>query len=221
MCCRYFVEPNGYFAELARRAQKSTINSGLHIREGHVRTEGEISPGNNVPVLATGKTGKQIAFLMFWGFRAKNGSLVVNARTETAAEKPMFKDAWASHRCVIPASWYYEWEHFSSPDGKTRTGQKYSIQPVGMDRTFLAGLYRMENSFPHFAVLTRPSGDSISFIHDRMPLILPQDMIDDWIRPDSDPQEIIKHALTDMVCEPAPKDDAQIAIGLEGLSQAF
>ncbi|MBR5731225.1 MAG: SOS response-associated peptidase [Firmicutes bacterium] len=203
MCCRYFVEPNGYFAELARQAHRTTTNSRLKISEGKVQLEGEISPGTNVPVIASGRSGKPIAFLMFWGFRAKTGSLVVNARTETAAEKPMFKDAWASHRCVIPASWYYEWEHFTAPDGKTRTGQKYSIQPAGMDRTYLAGLYRMENSFPHFAVLTRPPAESISFIHDRMPLILPENLIADWIRPDSDPKEIIGHALTDMVFETA------------------
>ena len=203
MCCRYFVEPNGYFAELARRAQKTTANSGLHIREGKVQTEGEIAPGTNVPVIASSRSGKPIAFLMFWGFRAKTKSLIVNARSETAAEKPMFKDAWASHRCVIPASWYYEWEHFTAPDGKTKTGQKYSIQPSGMDKTFLAGLYRMEDDFPHFAVLTRPPGEGISFIHDRMPLILPEDLIADWIRPDSDPKEIAEKALTDMVFETA------------------
>ena len=201
MCCRYFVEPNGYFAELARRAHRTTTNSRLQITEGSVQTEGEISPGTNVPVIATGKSGNQIAFLMFWGLRAKSGSLIVNARSETAAEKPMFKELWASHRCVIPASWYYEWEHFTSPDGKTKTGQKYAIQPAGTDRTFLAGIYRMENGFPHFAVLTRPPAESISFIHDRMPLILPEEMVPGWIKPDSDPKEIVKYALTDMIYE--------------------
>jgi hypothetical protein len=44
----------------------------------------------------------------------------MNARTETAPVKPTFKEAWASHRCIIPASWYYEWEHLTGNDGRKR-----------------------------------------------------------------------------------------------------
>ena len=66
---------------------------------------------------------------------------------------------------------------------------------------YLAGLYRIENGYPHFAVLTREPGDRIRFIHDRMPVILKRDNIDAWINPQSR-MEIIENlamtSLTDM-----------------------
>ena len=201
MCCRYYVENTPYFMELGELAEQTTLKSPYRSNKGIVHHTGEISPGMTVPVLASSKAGRRIAFLMYWGFTAKNKSLIINARSESAAEKPMFRDAWRSHRCVIPASWYYEWEHFKQPDGSSKTGGKYSLQPVGMDKTFLCGLYHIEDNFPHFAVLTREPGDGISFIHDRMPLILPEDLIDDWIQPENDPAELARHALTDMYYE--------------------
>jgi putative SOS response-associated peptidase YedK len=67
--------------------------------------------------------------------------------------------------------------------------------------TWLAGLYRIEDGFPVFTVLTREPTQELRRIHDRMPLILPKELIDQWITPDSAPEDIIKHALTDMITE--------------------
>ncbi|MFR7618630.1 MAG: SOS response-associated peptidase family protein [Subdoligranulum sp.] len=50
---------------------------------------------------------------MKWGFQIRGRSLIVNARTETAAEKPTFREAWEKRRCIIPASWYFEWGTFN------------------------------------------------------------------------------------------------------------
>ena len=130
----------------------------------------------------------------------------MNARTETAPVKPTFKEAWASHRCIIPASWYYEWEHLTGNDGRKRTGAKYLIQPKGSDMTWLCGLYRIENGLPVFVVLTREPGDDIRFIHDRMPLIMPGDYVNDWIKPDVKPEELLDAALTNMVYEKVEND---------------
>ena len=118
-------------------------------------------------------------------------------------EKPTFKDAWKSHRCIIPASYYFEWEHFKSVDGKVKTGDKYAIQPRGCTVTWLCGLYRIEDGYPVFVVLTKEPTAELSKIHDRMPLMLPKERIADWINPTLNPSEIIPYALTDMITEKA------------------
>ncbi len=73
----------------------------------------------------------------------------------------------------------------------------------------------MENKFPYFAVLTRDSSPDIAFIHDRMPLIMPEDLADDWIDPKKDPKELAKHALTDMVFEKVIKDNPQLRLNFD------
>ena len=125
----------------------------------------------------------------------------MNARTETASTKATFKDAWSCHRCIVPASWYFEWEHITGTDGKKRTGDKYLIQPKGSAMTWMCGLYRIENGMPVFVILTREPGEDIRFIHDRMPLILPGNYVDKWIRPEAKPEELIEAALIEMVFE--------------------
>ena len=105
------------------------------------------------------------------------------------------------YRCIIPASWYYEWEHLIGNSGQKKTGDKYMIQPRGSAMTWLAGLYRMEDGLPVFTVLTKEPTEELRHIHDRMPVIFPKDMIDDWIRPDTKPEDLMKYALSDMLFE--------------------
>ena len=65
--------------------------------------------------------------------------------------------------------------------------------------TWLCGLYRMEGQFPHFVVLTQNAAEDIAFIHDRMPLMLPEDAVEDWINPkNSNPSKLLPLALTEM-----------------------
>ena len=114
----------------------------------------------------------------------------------------------------MPASYYFEWSRartahemdpLTKPDGTKKTGVKYAIQPAGATVTWLAGLYRIENGYPFFTILTRSPVGELGKIHDRMPLILPENAITDWINPAS-PAETVKEisaaALTDMVMEP-------------------
>ena len=210
MCCRFYISKTPEIQPYVEKAQKSTLTSPMSIALSRpLKTDGEIRPTDMVPVIATSKSGKETVFPMVWGFtipRTKNP--VVNAKVETANERDLFKDSWGHRRCIIPCSFYFEWEHLKNEfTGRTSTGDKYSIQPRGSGITFLAGLYRMEKSkgitYPVFTVLTRDSAPGISFIHDRMPVILPQTLVGDWINPENKADEIVSEALNDMVFEKA------------------
>ena len=82
-------------------------------------------------------------------------------------------------------------------DGKPKAGAKYRIAPTGGERTFLAGLYRMENGLPTFVILTRAPADNLLWMDDRMPLMLPEAEVPGWISPDGKPENCLSLALTD------------------------
>ena len=220
MCCRYWADDSYELRAIVEEMNRSPL-VGRWQRTTGITTSGEVRPTNVVPVIAPGRTGARAVFPMKWGFTsggtarksnvpAEGGttasrgwlkgssSLLINARTETAAVKPTFREAWTRHRCIIPAAYYFEWEHLVRSDGKKTAGEKYMIQPKGSAMTWMCGLYRIEEGLPVFVILTRDAGEEIRFIHDRMPLIMPETLIDEWIRPDARPEELVGAALTDM-----------------------
>ena len=208
MCTRFYVEPMSSYHGLIEKAQRTALAKEIMVKLGKPLTmTGEIRPTDVAAVLAPNKAGRMAVFPMLWGFWVDGyNAPIVNCRIETADSKPLWKDSWYRRRCVIPCSWYFEWEHFSSPDGKRKkTGDKYSIQPKGSDHTYLAGLYRFEEhggmQVPVFSVLTRTPSASVRSLHDRMPLILGKEDVASWIRPDGDPREMCEKALTEMVVE--------------------
>ena len=210
MCSRYFVDMSPELRPIIEQARGSSLASKMvHDLGRPVIAEGEVRPADIAPVIATNRKGQMSAFPMIWGFSAsdientKRSQPLINARSETASQKPTFKECWFRRRCIIPCSWYFEWEHLKKPDGTSKAGDKYIIQPKGTTVTYLAGLYRMEGDFPHFTVLTREPSDELSKIHDRMPVILPRDLVNEWIRPEGFPDGVICHALTDMIFEKA------------------
>ena len=173
-------------------------------------TEGEVRPTDLVPVIApSSKSLEPTVFPMVWGFTIpRRQTSLFNARVESATEKPTFKESWEKRRCIVPASWYYEWEHLiNASTGKSKTGDKYMIQAKGSNVIYLAGLYRLEEiagiQVPVFTILTREPSDEIRFIHDRMPVMLPKEYIREWVNPNGKPEEIIRAAQTEMVFEVA------------------
>lgn len=193
------------------RAMRSPLRETMITKLGRpLKTEGEIRPTDIAPVIApSAKEKTPTVYPMLWGFTNPkgSGSPLLNARVETAATKAFWKEAWKSHRCVIPASYYFEWEHLTASDGTKKTGQKYMIQPKDSPIAYLAGLYQIEEQrgirLPVFTVLTREPGEDIAFIHDRMPVILPRESVKPWLDPEGAPEEIVKSALTDMYYEKA------------------
>jgi putative SOS response-associated peptidase YedK len=200
MCCRYLLEESPELRPIIEEMNRSPLAGRLFPREA-LRSGGEVRPSDVAPVLAPDRSGRRTVFPMKWGFRAK--TLIVNARAETAAERPLFRESWQSRRCAVPSSCYFEWEHPASPDGRRRTGTKYRLQEKDAPLTWLCGLYRMEEGIPCFVVLTRAPGENIRFIHDRMPLILPESAVEEWIRPETRPEDLLSLARTDLIFRPA------------------
>jgi putative SOS response-associated peptidase YedK len=107
--------------------------------------------------------------------------LLVNARVETMAEKPAFRDALKHGRCIIPASGYYEWH--TGPDKKK---QPYYITHADGRPMALAGLYATwvgpeGEEIDSIATITVPANGQLSEVHDRMPAILEGDAIEQWL----------------------------------------
>jgi len=123
-----------------------------------------------------------------WAKDVSIGSKAFNARIETAAEKPMFRSAVASHRAIVPASGYFEW--------RTTDGVKipqYIFSADGQPLAF-AGLFSWwrgpTDSSPASSewmlsttILTRASTGAMTSIHDRMPVFLDHSLVDDWLDP--------------------------------------
>ncbi|WP_143322479.1 SOS response-associated peptidase [Clostridium sp. HBUAS56010] len=164
MCGRYYIEIDNVELQsiIAAVERKTAIKTG------------EIYPTNTVPVLSP--TGDMTA--MRWGFPKYDGKgEVINARSETAVEKNMFRKPMAEGRCLIPASWYFEWEKQGSKKIKQR------LYSPDNDILWLAGLSKIDHKTGEsiFVILTRPAWSGISFIHDRMPVILPKEKHDEWL----------------------------------------
>ena len=125
---------------------------------------------------------------MRWGFTRYDGKgSIINARSETVTEKPMFQKAMRERKCLIPASWYFEWKAIGA--GKK---QKHAISLPGQNAIYMAGIYREEKDIdlPVFVILTREASASVSSVHNRMPVILPKAIHPLWFQ-SSDPQNLL------------------------------
>ena len=215
MCTWFYADYHSlsYFIE---RAQQLPLADEMLRKLGkNMAMSGNIRPTDMAAVLAPNKQGNMAVFPMIWGFTHEaTEKPIVNCRVESADQKALWKDSWYRRRCIIPASWYYEWGVPPSEAGfrnaneqRSIKKEKYAIQPEGAEITYLAGLYRFEKhrgiQIPVFAVLTRESVAPVSIIHNRMPVILGKENLREWIRLDGDPHIIAERALTNMVMEKA------------------
>lgn len=193
MCGRYWIDDGRESVELKEIIE--AVNRRPVVEP--VKTSGEIFPSDIVPVVASNKSMAPAAFAMRWGYTLPDGRRIINARSETAETKPMFKDGMRQRRCAVPATHYFEWERA----GKTKI--KYAIRSTDGALFYMAGIYRFESGRPVFSILTREPAESIAFIHDRMPVILPRELVRDWINPSYRAGEILNHAILDLSHERA------------------
>ena len=146
MCGRYQLDP----------AESAEIERIVRQVQDRVKT-GEIFPTNAVPVLA-GFAGGLAPRPMVWGyprFGDKPGS-IINARSETAGERPMFRKSLAERRCVVPTTGFFEWG--ADGEGKKR---KYRFNLPGDRALYLAGLWNDFAGEEKCVILTTAANGSI------------------------------------------------------------
>jgi Uncharacterized conserved protein len=184
MCGRYFISiEENELKKIIREIEENKDNTDL----AKMKT-GEIFPTDIVPIITA-----QSVSLMKWGFTRYDGKgQVINARIETIYEKAMFRKSFIETRCLVPASNFFEWEKRGTKK------QKYAIGTNGV--IFMAGLYRLEQDslLPRFVILTRPATENLSFIHNRIPVILPPDTHKSWLSGNMDNNNALEYSTENL-----------------------
>ncbi len=128
-----------------------------------------------------------------WADPAKPGPRPINARAESAASKPMFRDAWRRHRCLVPADGWYEWTagtggrdpwFFALPDGR----------PLGLAGLWSAWRGPDGRVVESAAILTRAACPELAGIHDRMPAVVDPADYAAWLDPGQPGEPLILDA---------------------------
>ena len=153
-----------------------------------------LAPQQDAPVVRC-LEGQRRLDLLRWGLLpawAKDpalGSRLINARSETVADKPAFRSAFKSRRCIVPADGFYEWQQ--QPAGK----QPFYIHRQNGELLAMAGLWEQWTSpsgeqVPTFSILTMAANAWMQPLHERMPVILEGDALDAWLDPATQPSQL-------------------------------
>lgn len=136
-----------------------------------------IAPTQRAIVIRASDDEREAALLRWglvpsWADDESIGNRMINARSESARTKPAYRAAFASRRCVVPATGFYEWKTTSS-----KAKQPYLIRPSENDILALAGLWERwtggAEPLETFTILTTAASESIKALHERMPVALP------------------------------------------------
>ena len=128
---------------------------------------------------------------------AKSQSSAINARSESVHEKPTFKSAFRSNRCLLPATGYYEW---ASELGKYKTKQPIYISRDDNKLLAFTGIFQSWTSpsgrvIQSVAIITRQAVGQLALVHSRMPVFLPRDRWADWMNPKINDVERIRSLM--------------------------
>jgi putative SOS response-associated peptidase YedK len=147
-----------------------------------------IAPFDDLPVIVDAEPDAidqyEWGFLPAWADGPDDTYRPINARAETVAEKPMFRDATAGARCLVLADGFYEWqEQVGGPS------QPYRIQREDEQPFAMAGLYSEWSAngttTRTVTIVTTDANDLLEPIHDRMPVVLPEAVERDWLEAES------------------------------------
>lgn len=145
-----------------------------------------VTPDRQIPIVRMGEHGREAAFARWgllgpWMKEANDPGRQINARSESAAEKPMFRDSFKKGRCLIPATAFYEWQKAASGPARPFCVGLASGEPFAF-----AGLWRRNrlsdgSLLESCAILTTDASPLLRPIHPRMPVILPPASHELWL----------------------------------------
>ncbi len=190
MCGRFF---------LSRSAAEVAVHFQL-ADEPVLAPRYNIAPGQRVPLIRATPEGRVLGDAE-WSWRPRwapaKGPRPINARSETAADKPLFRDAFARRRALIPADGFYEWLH------RGRSRRPFAIRIRDGELFGMAALWEpvsepSAGEAPSCVILTTASNRPVGAIHDRMPVILRREAYADWLDPGA------KRAALQALLEPCP-----------------
>ncbi len=179
MCSRYFLDADGNIIAYTFR---------VPVLQDRIRKRFNIAPTQEAPVVRVDREGaRELAMLRwglvpFWAKDPKVGTSMINARSEGIEAKPAFREAAKSRRCIVPATGFFEWQG-ERPGRK----QPFAITVPEMPLFGFAGLWERWRADKEgepvetFTIVTADANESVSRVHDRMPVILPMDAIDTWL----------------------------------------
>ena len=182
MCGRYALS-----AAISDIAQEFSTNSAPELS---LPVDWNIKPTNDVYIIKN-----QAIEIASWGMiahwsksddeAAKSQSSAINARSESVHEKPTFKSAFRSNRCLLPATGYYEW---ASELGKYKTKQPIYISRDDKKLLAFTGIFQSWTSpsgrvIQSVSIITRQAVGQLALVHSRMPVFLPRDRWADWMNP--------------------------------------
>lgn len=159
---------------------------------------GEIRPTDHVAVRVGGNMQKPLYQQMQWGFSGFDGKgVLINARSETLLQKPTFRKPALESRCLIPASYYFEWKNDPLIKKKTR----YIMRDPSSTTMYMAGIFRLEapDITPRFVILTKEAATRIRDIHGRMPVILSRSQQEEWLSDKANIDGIIKTSSDNII----------------------
>jgi putative SOS response-associated peptidase YedK len=201
MCGRYaFYEHQ----ELSERLTNVSLDTAFF---EHFHPTWNAAPSQDLPVIVPQDDDLAAVRAMTWGLiprwtkpGEKPKVAPINARSETLADKPMFRGLVKSRRIVVPANGFYEWKR----EGSAK--QPYFIRPTEGQLMLFAGLYDVAKDadghpLESFTILTTSANDTMTGLHDRMPVMLDDEGVEQWLDPDLDELGPLAHLL-----EPAPDE---------------
>lgn len=176
MCGRYYIDESTVI-QIQGIVMEAERKLNLSVKR-------DILPSDKAPVIVRRGTDEMASELFPWGFPGfGSGKLIINARAESALERPMFCESVKTRRCVIPAAGFYEWN---------AKKEKYVITKEKGSVLYLAGLYNLYDNEKRFVILTTAANDSMKYVHERMPLVLEENEVREWLLKDQMASDLLE-----------------------------